>query len=93
MSRTFTDDRLLNPKEIAYLLNVSVRTITGWASRWKQSGGQAGVPAVRIGKLWRFRKHEVLGWVETGHPSSSGPDGMARSFCTQYVGHERGRSS
>ena len=55
-------------KEIAFLCGVSVGTITHLAVKWRKSGGAEGIPAIKIGKLWRFRKAEVLDWLSDPHP-------------------------
>ena len=59
---------LTSAKEIAFLCGVSVGTITHLAVKWRKSGGAEGIPAIKIGKLWRFRKAEVLEWLSEPHP-------------------------
>src|ERR1035438_9385842 len=61
------DEQLQSAKEIAFLLGISDRTISNWAQKWHQSAGLTGIPAMKVGKLWRFRYAEVLEWLEAQH--------------------------
>jgi hypothetical protein len=45
---------LLITEEFAVKLGFSVRTITGWACAWQETGGQEGIPGRKIGRGWRF---------------------------------------
>ena len=49
-------DRLLNIQEIAEILSVKVATIYGWVS-------EGYIPHVKLGRLVRFDRKEVLEWV------------------------------
>ena len=52
-------ERLLNPKQLADLLNVKQGTVHSWLSRG------VDVPAyVRIGGSVRWRESTVIAWIE-----------------------------
>jgi excisionase family DNA binding protein len=51
------DDRLLTKKEIADFLNVSIKMIDRKVSMKE-------IPYLKIGRLVRFRRLEVLTWAE-----------------------------
>lgn len=51
-----TDDRWLSVDEIAIHLGVKRDTIYKWIER-------KGMPAHKVGRLWKFRKDEVDQWV------------------------------
>jgi transposase-like protein len=44
----------LASQEVARWLGVSTRTITYWAEQWRDSAGQEGIPAFKLGRAWRF---------------------------------------
>jgi excisionase family DNA binding protein len=53
------EDRWLSVDEIIAYLGVSRDTVYAWiASR--------GMPAQRVGRLWKFKRDEVDGWVREG---------------------------
>ncbi len=52
-------ERLLNPKELAEILNVKCGTIYSWLSR-----GVNMPPSVRIGGSTRWREEIVKKWIE-----------------------------
>ncbi|MCP5413600.1 MAG: helix-turn-helix domain-containing protein [Chromatiaceae bacterium] len=51
-----TDDRWLSVDEIATYLGVKRDTIYKWIER-------KGMPASKVGRLWKFRKEDVDRWV------------------------------
>ena len=51
-------DALLTVESVAHLFMVSSTTIRNWAKN-----GQ--LPAIKIGRLWRFRRADVEAWVVT----------------------------
>lgn len=53
------DDRWLSVDEIAAYLGVKRDTIYKWIIR-------RGMPARKVGRLWKFRKSEVDRWIESG---------------------------
>ena len=54
-----TDDRWLSVEEIAEHLGVTRDSIYRWIER-------RGLPAHKVGKLWKFKKDEVDAWVRSG---------------------------
>ena len=52
-------DRWLGVEEIAGHLGVSKDTVYTWIS-------SKGMPAHRLGRLWKFKRDEVDGWVKSG---------------------------
>ena len=55
-------DDILTIEEVAHYLRVSPRTVYDWAQKGE-------IPAGRLGSCWRFRKKDVLEWVEHNIPS------------------------
>ncbi|OGR23288.1 MAG: transcriptional regulator [Desulfobacterales bacterium RIFOXYA12_FULL_46_15] len=58
------EDRWLSVEEIAQYLGISKDTVYTWINKKK-------LPAQKIGRLWKFKKDEVDGWVRTGGADSS----------------------
>ena len=62
------DDRWLSVDEICAHLGISRDTVYKWIDR-------KGMPAHRVGRLWKFRKAEVDAWVcEGGAGKGREPD-------------------
>ncbi len=53
------DDRWLSVDEISQYLGVSSDTVYRWIDK-------QGMPAHRMGRLWKFKKDEVDEWVKGG---------------------------
>jgi len=53
------DDRWLSVDEISEYLGVSKDTVYTWISA-------KGMPAHRVGRLWKFKRDEVDDWVKSG---------------------------
>ncbi len=53
------DDRWLAVDEISVYLGVSKDTVYTWIST-------RGMPAHRVGRLWKFKRDEVDHWVKSG---------------------------
>lgn len=51
-------DALLTEHQAAAFLSVTVRGLQGWRVR----GG--GPPIVRLGRLVRYRRRDLVGWIE-----------------------------
>lgn len=67
MGWTFsTMDRWLGVEEIAGHLGVSKDTVYIWIVK-------RGMPAHRVGRLWKFQKKEVNAWVKKGGASHEPP--------------------
>lgn len=52
------EDRWLSAAEIADYLVIKRETVYKWI-------GTRNIPAYKIGNIWKFRKKEVLEWVNT----------------------------
>lgn len=59
------EDRWLSVEEIAAHLGVKRDTIYKWIDR-------KGLPAHKVGRLWKFRKPEVDAWVHSGSAAGDG---------------------
>lgn len=53
------ENRWLSVGEISKYLGVSSDTVYRWIDKH-------GMPAHRVGRLWKFKKEQVDGWVEAG---------------------------
>ncbi len=53
------DDSYLSVEQIAEYLGVSKDTVYTWIAAKE-------MPAHRLGRLWKFKKEEVDGWVKSG---------------------------
>lgn len=60
-NRQATAERLLTPREAAEYLRLNPRTVTRLAREGK-------LPAVKIGKRWRFRADALAGWSRSRAP-------------------------
>lgn len=50
-------DTLLNVKQVAQYLQLKESTIYSWAQDGK-------IPAIKIGRTWRFRRADLDTWLE-----------------------------
>ena len=57
------NDRWLSVDEICKHLGVSKDTVYKWIDKH-------GMPAHRMGRLWKFKKEQVDTWVESGGATS-----------------------
>ena len=64
------DERWFSVEEIADHLGVSKDTIYTWIS-------DKGMPAHRMGRLWRFQRDEVDGWIKSGGASDKAGQGTS----------------
>ncbi|MCI8951627.1 MAG: helix-turn-helix domain-containing protein [Lachnospiraceae bacterium] len=55
-----SDDRWIGIEEAASYLDVNKDTIRNWIKK------NAGIPAYKIGKLWKFKKSELDAWIKSG---------------------------
>lgn len=53
------DDRWLSVDEICKYLGIGKDTVYKWIDKH-------GMPAHRMGRLWKFKKEQVDDWVEAG---------------------------
>ena len=59
MSKTDMEDRYWSIGEICTFLGVSSDTVYKWIEK-------QGMPAHRMGRLWKFKKNEVDTWIKDG---------------------------
>ncbi len=52
-----SQDNLLNVKQVAQYLQLKESTIYSWAQDNK-------IPAIKIGRTWRFRRADLDSWLE-----------------------------
>lgn len=65
MAVTFqTDDAFLTTEEVLAYLQVNLRTVYRLIKAGK-------IPAVRVGRQWRFRKRDIDGWLDSQRPAGS----------------------
>jgi PTS system nitrogen regulatory IIA component len=50
------EEQLMSVKELAEYLNVNISTVYMWSQH-----GQ--IPAMKIGKMWRYRRSEIDNWL------------------------------
>ena len=66
-----TDEIFLTTEEILEYLQVNLRTVYRLIKAGK-------IPAVRVGRQWRFRKRDIDAWLDTQRPrgerAASSPD-------------------
>lgn len=63
-----TDDRWLSVEEIAEHLGVTKDSVYRWIEK-------RGLPAHKVGKLWKFKKEEVDAWVRSGRTGDDEGEG------------------
>ena len=54
------NEALLTPREVAEMLRVPI----SWVYERTRRQGTARLPHIKIGKYLRFRKEDVLGWLD-----------------------------
>lgn len=54
------EDKWINTDEAAEYLGVKATTIREWIKK------NNGIPAHKIGRLWKFKKDELDEWVKSG---------------------------
>ncbi|MBM3188061.1 MAG: helix-turn-helix domain-containing protein [Chloroflexi bacterium] len=57
MGGTMEQDVLLNVKQVAQYLQLKESTIYSWAQ-------DAKIPAIKIGRTWRFRRTDLDSWLQ-----------------------------
>jgi len=60
---THTVNGLLTPVQVAEVFQVPVRTIRGLARQRK-------LPAIKVGRLWRFELKEIWKWIESNYQTT-----------------------
>ena len=76
------DDVFLTTEEVLEYLQVNLRTVYRLIKAGK-------IPAVRVGRQWRFRKADIDAWLESQRPRASRPSTSAAPRHTPPVGRPR----
>ena len=66
------DEGFLTTEEVLEYLQVNLRTVYRLIKAGK-------IPAVRVGRQWRFRKRDIDAWLETQRPRAARSAGSART--------------
>ena len=61
-----TDEVFLTTEEVLEYLQVNLRTVYRLIKAGK-------IPAVRVGRQWRFRKRDIDAWLDSQRPRGGGP--------------------
>lgn len=59
-----SEDRWIGIEEAASYLDVNKDTIRNWIKK------ENGIPAHKIGKLWKFKKSELDDWIKSVESAS-----------------------
>ncbi|MGI6367643.1 MAG: helix-turn-helix domain-containing protein [Anaerolineae bacterium] len=62
-----SQEALLNVKQVAEYLQLKESTIYSWAQDNK-------IPAIKIGRTWRFRRTDIEAWLEWHRQESRGEE-------------------
>jgi excisionase family DNA binding protein len=66
------DDSFLTTEEVLDYLQVNLRTVYRLIKAGK-------IPAVRVGRQWRFRKRDIDAWLESQRPRAQRPASTSRN--------------
>lgn len=66
------NDRWLSVDEIGEYLGVKRDTVYKWIN-------DKGMPAHKIGRLWKFKKEDVDNWVKQGEANTSNNESLSTS--------------
>jgi excisionase family DNA binding protein len=76
------DDVFLTTEEVLEYLQVNLRTVYRLIKAGK-------IPAVRVGRQWRFRKTDIDAWLESQRPRAARPASAGTSRHAAPVGRPR----
>lgn len=76
------DESFLTTEEVLDYLQVNLRTVYRLIKAGK-------IPAVRVGRQWRFRKRDIDAWLESQRPRTSRPTAAAARVSTPAAGRPR----
>ena len=76
------DDSFLTTEEVLEYLQVNLRTVYRLIKAGK-------IPAVRVGRQWRFRKRDIDVWLETQRPRAGRAGGATPRSATPPAGRPR----
>jgi excisionase family DNA binding protein len=78
------DEAFLTTEEVLEYLQVNLRTVYRLIKAGK-------IPAVRVGRQWRFRKRDIDSWLESQRPQAARPAPPATDTPTARPSSERPR--
>ena len=81
---TNLNHEMMNIEEVAQYLKMSERAIYDWVKSGK-------IPAFKLGNTWRFKKSEIIGWMEsnrTGPTPTKFPVSDIQSMTNQHIDKE-----
>src|SRR5512147_3037498 len=73
------DESFLTTDEVLEYLQLNLRTIYRLIKAGK-------IPAVRVGRQWRFRKRDIDAWLETQRPRNARPSASAAGRAPAQAG-------
>lgn len=76
------DDVFLTTEEVLEYLQVNLRTVYRLIKAGK-------IPAVRVGRQWRFRKRDIDAWLDSQRPGSARSEGQASAAPAVRTGRKR----
>jgi excisionase family DNA binding protein len=76
------DDGFLTTEEVLEYLQINLRTVYRLIKAGK-------IPAVRVGRQWRFRKRDIDAWLESQRPRTSRPVAAASRGPVPTAGRPR----
>src|SRR5881392_4025440 len=81
------DETFLTTEEVLEYLQVNLRTVYRLIKAGK-------IPAVRVGRQWRFRKRDIDAWLDSQRPRGGGaPSGQRHDASTRARRGRRGQHS
>lgn len=78
------DESFLTTEEVLEYLQVNLRTVYRLIKAGK-------IPAIRVGRQWRFRKRDIDAWLESQRPRGTGRPAVTSSTPTKAIGGPVGR--
>lgn len=78
------DESFLTTEEVLEYLQVNLRTVYRLIKAGK-------IPAIRVGRQWRFRKRDIDAWLESQRPRGTGRPPVTASTPTKSVTGPAGR--
>jgi excisionase family DNA binding protein len=76
------DETFLTTEEVLAYLQVNLRTVYRLIKAGK-------IPAVRVGRQWRFRKRDIDAWLDSQRPRGAKPAAAAQPSPRQEAGRPR----
>jgi transposase len=55
---------MLSAVQVAMMFGVNEQMVRRMAEEWQDTGGSKGLRGAKIGKCWRFRREDVLAYLE-----------------------------